>query len=304
MVPSIVNRATTDVENRILDTLKKNTGSLHAEIGKLTSSLNEMSINCPENQMGELSLEHQIQLAHLSEQVTRIWEHQRASDEASKSLETLRNIETAQHRILQSLQFPQMQERKEEISVAYENTYEWLLEADPHGQKDWHNFVSWARVENPQTIYWIHGKPGESPPKKGGADTAFNTNEGSGKSTLARFILDRLDVHDHLHPWAESKAVVKVAHFFWNPGTTLQKSWAGMLRSLLFQLLDQVPRLSEPCVSTSRWRRSLSLDASFNEWTESELLHGIRAFVRITEARLFFLIDGLDVRRIRYSTAF
>lgn len=165
MVHSIVNRATTDVENRILDTLKKNTGSLRAEIGKLTSGLTEMPMNCRENQMSELSLEHQMQLAHLSEQVTQTWEHQRASGEASKSLEALRNIETAQHRILQSLQFPQMQERKEEISVAYENTYEWLFEADPHGQKDWHNFVSWARAENPQTIYWIHGKPGECLPK-------------------------------------------------------------------------------------------------------------------------------------------
>lgn len=165
-VHNIVNRATTEVENRILDTLKKNTGSLRAEIGKLTSSLNEMPINCRENQMGELSLEHQIQLAHLSEQVTQIWEYQRASDEASKSLEALRNIETAQHRILQSLQFPQMQERKEEISIAYENTYEWLFEADQHRQDGWHDFVAWARADNPSTIYWIHGKPGESPPRQ------------------------------------------------------------------------------------------------------------------------------------------
>ena len=121
-------------------------------------------------------------------------------------------------------------------------------------------------------------------------------NAGSGKSTLARFIYDRLNVHEHLHPWAETRNVIKVAHFFWNPGTTLQKSWTGMLRSLLFQLLDQVPGLSEPCVSPSRWRTALSPDATFSEWTESELLQGIRAFVGTTEAYMFFLIDGLDVR--------
>jgi hypothetical protein len=125
-----------------------------------------MSFDYRGNGMGGLSLDHQTQPAQLSEQLTQIWEHQRASDEASKSSEALRNIETAQHRILQSLQFPQMQERKEEISVAYENTYEWLFQADPLGQKDWHNFVSWAgKAENPRSTYWIHGKPGESSPK-------------------------------------------------------------------------------------------------------------------------------------------
>lgn len=120
-------------------------------------------------------------------------------------------------------------------------------------------------------------------------------NAGSGKSTLARFIFDRLNVQDHLCPWAESRVVVKVAHFFWNPGTTLQKSWIGMLRSVLFQLLDEVPGLCEPCVSPSRWRTALLPDVTLSEWTESELLDGIRAFIRKSDAHIFFLIDGLDV---------
>lgn len=132
------------------------------------------------------------------------------------------------------------------------------------------------------------------------ANTVSDLNEGSGKSTLARFIYDRLNVQGHLCPWAESRTVLKAAHFFWNPGTTLQKSWIGMLRSLLFQLLDEVPALSELCVSPSRWRTALLPGATFSDWTESELLHGIRAFVRTTEAHLFFLIDGLDVRRSPY----
>lgn len=68
-----------------------------------------------------------------------------------------------------------------------------------------------------------------------------------------------------------------------------------MLRSLFSQLLDQVPELSEPCVSASQWRASAFPDAILAEWTASELLRGIRAFIRMTEAYLFFLIDGLDV---------
>lgn len=300
MMQSSVIKSNTDVEDRILDTVTKNTGSLRAEIRRLTSCLTEMSLDY-RNESSELSFEHQTQLMQLSKHLAQIWEQQRASIEASKSMEISRDSVAAQNRLLQSLQFPQMQERKEEISSAYENTYEWLFQADPRGKTDWHNFVSWARrADNPQTIYWIHGKPGKSLERNSCLRNRCSLligNTGSGKSTLARFIHDRLDVHDHLGPWAGSRNVVKVAHFFWNPGTTLQKSWIGMLRSLLFQLLDQVPGLCEPCVSPSRWRTALSPDVTFSEWTESELLHGIRSFVSTTEAYLFFLIDGLDVRR-------
>lgn len=301
-----VIKSTTDVEDRILDTITKNTGSLRAEIRRLASCLNEMSLD-HRNTSRELSCNHQTQLVQLSKQLAQVWEHQRALNEASKSLEISRNSVAAQNRLLQSLQFPQMQERKEEISSAYTNTYEWLFRADQRGRNDWHNFVSWTkRADNPQTIYWIHGKPGESLECNKCFQRRYGLlidNTGSGKSTLARFIYDRLDVHDHLCPWAEIRNVVKVAHFFWNPGATLQKSWIGMLRSLLFQLLDQVPGLSEQCVSPSRWRTALSPDVTFNEWTESELLHGIRSFVRTTEAYLFFLIDGLDVSRNPYYPA-
>ncbi|KAG8165529.1 hypothetical protein KVR01_004081 [Diaporthe batatas] len=270
-------RTATDVEYRMLDILKKNTGSLEAGIIELTSRLKEMSFDQSKDRMGEFSSEHQIQLAQISEQLAQIWEHQRASDQASKSLEASKQGVAPQHRLLQSLQFPQMQDRREEISRAYENTYEWLFQDHPGEEEGWHSFVAWARrLGSPQRIYWIHGKPG------------------SGKSTLSRFVYDRLDIDDHLRPWAESRAVVKAAHFFWNPGTTLQKSWIGMLRSLFSQLLDQVPGLSEPCVSPSRWRAALSSEAISTEWTSSELLHGIHSFVRKTEAYLFFLIDGLD----------
>lgn len=158
-----VMKATTDVEVRILDVVTKNTGSLKAEIGKLTSCLNEMSFDHRPNPMNQMSDVQQTELFQLSKQIARIWEQQRALDEARKPLEMSKINVEAQHRVLQSLQFPQMQERKEEISSAYENTYEWLFQTEPSGQSDWHSFVSWARsADNPNSIYWIHGKPGES----------------------------------------------------------------------------------------------------------------------------------------------
>lgn len=155
--------STNDVEHRILDTLEKNAGSLEAEIRELTSSLKELSFDHRRDRIGEFTFVHQTQLVRLSEQLSQIWEYQRAADEARKTVETSKNSVAAQHRLLQSLQFPLMQERKEEISSAYKDTYEWLFQAAPREQEDWHSFVSWARrADSPQRIYWIHGKPGES----------------------------------------------------------------------------------------------------------------------------------------------
>lgn len=163
MMQNSVIKATTDVEDRVLEIVQKSTGSLKAEIGKLTSHLNELSLDYRPNPVDEISEVHQTELFQLSKQLAWIWEQQRASDGASKPLETSRNSMAAQLRVLQSLQFPQMQERKEEISRAYENTYEWLFQTDPNGQNDWHNFVSWAQsADSSRSIYWIHGKPGES----------------------------------------------------------------------------------------------------------------------------------------------
>lgn len=159
---SSVISATADVERRILDTVKKNAGSMEAEIARLSSCLDEMSFDYQRAPASDVSLIDQPQLMQLSEQLVQIWEQQRASDEAHKSVEISRSSVAAQHRLLQNLQFPQMQERQEEISSAYENTYEWLFQPNPKGRSGWHNFVSWARrASNTQSIYWIHGKPGE-----------------------------------------------------------------------------------------------------------------------------------------------
>lgn len=159
---SSLTRATSDAEYRILDTVKGSADSLEAEIGKLTSRLHKMSCDHGEDPFRDFSYVHQNQLVKLSEQLAQIWEHQRASDEGNRSLEVARNSTAAQNRILGSLQFPQMRERRDEICKAYENTYEWLLQDDTGRQNDWHNFVSWAgRVDNGRTIYWIYGKPGE-----------------------------------------------------------------------------------------------------------------------------------------------
>lgn len=122
----------------------------------------------------------------------------------------------AQQQILASLRFPQMQERAQQIEAAHEQTYEWILKPQDKIFQRWDDVVTWLS-SNTETrkIYWISGKPG------------------SGKSTLMRFLEEKFNVQEHMLPWAQGCSVIRASYFSWSPGNVLQKSLAGLLRSLL-----------------------------------------------------------------------
>lgn len=67
---------------------------------------------------------------------------------------------TAQQRIIDSLDFPQIDERKNKIPKAHESTYEWVL--DPlQSTQQFGDLLCWSRSrEQGQQLYWIYGKPG------------------------------------------------------------------------------------------------------------------------------------------------
>ena len=47
---------------------------------------------------------------------------------------------------------------------------------------------------------------------------------------------------EHYHgQWAGTKPLITASCFFWTPGAELQKSQIGLLRTLLVELLQQVP---------------------------------------------------------------
>ena len=130
-------------------------------------------------------------------------------------------------------------------------------------------------------LFWISGKPG------------------SGKSTFMKFIVHNRQTDHALQVWAGDKDVLKASHYFWAAGATLQKSHEGLLRSLLFDILDQYPQLI-PAVLPGRWSLTDQLDqtapSDLNPWTLTELQASIRALGDKTDAiaRFCFFIDGLD----------
>ncbi len=186
----------------------------------------------------------------------------------------------AQQQILASLRFPQMQERAQQIEAAHEQTYEWILKPQDKIFQRWDDVVTWLS-SNTETrkIYWISGKPG------------------SGKSTLMRFLEEKFNVQEHMLPWAQGCSVIRASYFSWSPGNVLQKSLAGLLRSLLLQILKRRPSLILEVVDDTRRAAAQTASITLADWNNSELLSSLQKCILILQrlfVRVLFFVDGLD----------
>lgn len=135
--------------------------------------------------------------------------------------------------ILSSLRYPTITERFEEVAEAHEQTFDWIFEHRSVDDKvPWDDFVHW--LEHGDGIYWINGKAA------------------SGKSTLMKYIYQSPKTRKYLTEWASGTVLRRAGFFFWNSGTKEQRTQAGLLRSLLHDVLQQAPNLI-PVVLPSQW---------------------------------------------------
>jgi hypothetical protein len=132
----------------------------------------------------------------------------------------------------------------------------------------------WLQSSN--DMFWIYGKAG------------------SGKSTLMKFLFEHEQTRVHLDSWAHGN-VTMAASFFWSAGSELEKSHIGLLRALLYQILDQHPELMQ-VMFPERWKAVPRASTQQKPWTEHELLTALKLLSQApaSNLRLFFLIDGLD----------
>ncbi|KAK7917775.1 hypothetical protein PG985_011383 [Apiospora marii] len=170
-----------------------------------------------------------------------------------------------------------MQERKAQISDVYEGTYGWIFRDDVTFSYGKDNFVSWLPKRDSQNnVFWVSGKPG------------------SGKSALMRFMDEELEKHNGLLPWTNTTHVIKASHFIWKSGSSAQKSLEFLLRSLLYQFLDQLPDLIELTVPPGKWKSAISSERRPTEWSLPELSQSLRSLIQKATCCVFILIDGLD----------
>lgn len=172
-------------------------------------------------------------------------------------------------RIVSSLNYNSRPVRFDSIPQAHKDTFQWAFKSR---LSDW--------LLSGSGTFWVSGKPG------------------SGKSTFMKFISKHPQTSELLAGWAGSPDIVAVAaHFFWIAGTPIQKSWQGLLQSLLFDLLRGHPNIV-PQAAPNRWAAAKAgqWQTAAEPWSVPELAAALRALATADDLplRICFFIDGLD----------
>ncbi|VUC30839.1 unnamed protein product [Clonostachys rosea] len=135
------------------------------------------------------------------------------SAENQEILQVLGQILKSMKDINEDLASDELHLRMDSIEEPFEDTFNWIFEMPL--------FCKW--LQEGSGLFWINGKPG------------------SGKSILMKHIYNNKQTWELLHDWRRSTGEIKeikAGFFFHYRGTPLQKSFEGILRSLLLQLLD------------------------------------------------------------------
>ena len=113
---------------------------------------------------------------------------------------------------------------EDSIAAARGKTFRWIFN-EAAMDKPWDSLLDWLKEGS--GYYWMSGKAA------------------SGKSTLMKYLVHHPTTKSALEYWkGEAKEVLMPSFFFWNSGTSLQKTQTGLLRSMLFEMLSQRQDLS------------------------------------------------------------
>ena len=167
--------------------------------------------------------------------------------------------------LLAGLQFTEVDHRKNLIPEVAHNTFGWIFETDTS------TFAKW--LESDERFFCIFGKPG------------------SGKSTLMKFLSDDSRTRIALERWQPTSTLITADHYFWYAGSVLQKSHAGLLRSLLYNIISIDPIVA-CCLCQQRWQGD-ECDLR-RPWNSQELVESLRNIRHLGNTKVFLLVDGLD----------
>ncbi|KAF4936081.1 hypothetical protein CGCF245_v006909 [Colletotrichum fructicola] len=208
-------------------------------------------------------------------------------------METNNRQELGCKRLLNSLNYPRMNERKNAIPERHDGTFEWVFEgfesekystSDSKSHND-SNFRTTPEAKRDQAIadllrwlrgdgfgmFWISGKPG------------------SGKSTFVKFIMSDERTRLSLNKWRSRTEII--TYFFWKPGTLLQQNFQGLLCSLLHQVLSIDVDVCAQLLRKSSGLRHKHVDT---DWALEELKRHLFMALRSSNRSYLILLDGLD----------
>ncbi|KAI0117885.1 hypothetical protein GGR51DRAFT_500479 [Nemania sp. FL0031] len=160
--------------------------------------------------------------------------------------------------------------RLDTIDENFSHTFDWIF--NEHS-----GLVRWLSKEG-SGMFWIHGKPA------------------SGKSTLMKFIYNRQQTWELLYKFSSDALPIKAAFFFHDRGVVLQKSFEGLLKSVLHQIILSNSRNLGLLIVEKLSSERQTTDLRSKIWTVNELESCLRFLLRQTQVRLdlFFVFDALD----------
>ena len=161
---------------------------------------------------------------------------------------------------LQSLSFPEMYEREHDVINAINDTCNWLFE-DPV-------YLQWLGQQH--GILWIKGHPGV------------------GKSTLMKHTIRNV---------RKDKTIVFASYFFHGRGASIQHNKLGLFRSLLHQIMMQVPDICNKVTYIfDRKCQTLGEYKKYWEWNENELqdLFVTHVLETVKKYQIRICVDALD----------
>ncbi|KAK4446290.1 NACHT nucleoside triphosphatase [Podospora aff. communis PSN243] len=299
-----IQQLQTQVVTEVQFLMMNKQSALHQEVASLEQITKDLGANL-DTHVDDLRKEvvHQLSqvkttnvesmMEHLSEDVQRLSIRQPAEFESlSRQIDALSTAIAQLQRemqetksmqgLLKLLQFERLDFRFESISVAHRKTFEWVFRDQDSETIPISGFEDWLRnTEDSPGIFWVRGKAG------------------SGKSTLMKFLCNDYRTAENLRVWAGQDAHLVIAkHFFWNPGSSLQKSFEGLLQSLLFDILRQCPKQLRDAERRIKLR---NIGATSRHHLGSMTLHTpllwgvLQETIRTNPAtKICFFIDGLD----------
>ncbi|KAF3148083.1 hypothetical protein TWF569_005822 [Orbilia oligospora] len=173
------------------------------------------------------------------------------------------DAEEIELQFLQSLSFFEIDNRRDNIENPILNTCDWFFETEV--------FTQWLQrqdIELHNRVLWIKGKPG------------------AGKSTLLKHTLNYCErlLKDHL-----------IAAYFFSARSIerLEKSFIGMLRSLIYQILDQDSQLCRNFISYFLKKKKKHGPKVWN-WSEGDLKDLFLRVVTQSQQPIVLFVDALD----------
>ncbi|OAL54753.1 hypothetical protein IQ07DRAFT_276182 [Pyrenochaeta sp. DS3sAY3a] len=134
-------------------------------------------------------------------------------------------------KIMEALDFPSIDFRRQAVSQAAWQTYDWMISNGGDAARTSEQnrldpgLSKWFAEGN--GIFWISGK------------------SGSGKSTLMKSVYEHGVTPALLSTWASGSRLMIAKHHFWYPGKTLQKSYEGFARTILKGILEVDPTITK-----------------------------------------------------------